>query len=97
MSRASEPFDPIHRPNHEMLNPPPPLPERSLLAGDVVLPEGLQRYGGHVARSAKHFLFSQMEAVMLCPLTTTLAAVAALGQEPSLADTWIPRRARSNP
>ena len=55
------------------------------------LPWKEERAGAHVARIAKHFLLSQTEAGVLCPLTMTFAAVPALRHEPGLAETWIPR------
>ena len=51
--------------------------------------------GAHLARIAKHYLFSQTEAGIHCPLTMTFASVPALQHEPSLAETWIPRITRN--
>ena len=47
--------------------------------------------GAHVARAAKHYLLTQAEAGVLCPITMTFAAVPALRSEPDLAEEWIPR------
>ncbi len=55
------------------------------------LPWNRRRPGAHVARAAKHFLFSQVEAGVHCPLTMTFAAVPALEQEPEVAAEWVPR------
>jgi putative acyl-CoA dehydrogenase len=46
--------------------------------------------GAHVARSALHFMLSQVEAGVCCPLTMTFACVPALRHEPELADRWEP-------
>jgi putative acyl-CoA dehydrogenase len=55
------------------------------------LPWRLKREGSHVARAAKHYLLSQVEAGVGCPLTMTFAAVPALEAQPDLAQQWIPR------
>ena len=55
------------------------------------LPWNRSQPGAHVARAAKHFLFSQVEAGVHCPLTMTFAAVPALRAEPDLAEEWMPR------
>jgi putative acyl-CoA dehydrogenase len=47
--------------------------------------------GEHVARSARHYLASEVEQGHLCPITMTHAATGALGAEPSLAREWLPR------
>ena len=47
--------------------------------------------GAHVARAAKHYLFTQVEAGVHCPLTMTFAAVPALRRQSELAEEWIPR------
>ena len=47
--------------------------------------------GAHVARVAKHYLFTQVEAGVHCPLTMTFAAVPALRAQPELAEQWVPR------
>ena len=46
--------------------------------------------GAHVARAAKHYLLTQAEAGVLCPLTMTFAAVPALRAEPEVAAEWVP-------
>ena len=55
------------------------------------LPWNHPRPGAHVARAAKHYLFTQVEAGVHCPLTMTFAAVPALRAQPELAEEWIPR------
>lgn len=47
--------------------------------------------GAHVARVAAHYLLSQAEAGVGCPLTMTFAAVPALQLQPDLAKDWVPR------
>src|SRR5882757_3874429 len=46
--------------------------------------------GAHVARAAGLFLLVQVEAGVMCPTTTTYAAVPALRQQPELAVQWEP-------
>ncbi|MGP1282947.1 MAG: acyl-CoA dehydrogenase family protein [Parasphingopyxis sp.] len=46
---------------------------------------------GHVLHSAMAFLLGQVDAGTQCPMTMTYAAVAALGRDPDIGDTWIPR------
>lgn len=55
------------------------------------LPWNRPRAGAHVARAAKHFMLTQVEAGVLCPLTMAFAAVPALQASPELADQWAPR------
>ncbi len=54
------------------------------------LPWNNPRSGAHVARAAKHFMFTQVEAGIHCPLTMTFAATPALGAQPELAEEWGP-------
>jgi putative acyl-CoA dehydrogenase len=46
------------------------------------------RPGAHVAHVALTYLFSQVEAGVVCPLTMTYAVVPALRQQPELAAAW---------
>jgi putative acyl-CoA dehydrogenase len=55
------------------------------------LPWNRARPGAHVTRAAKHYLFTQVEAGVHCPLTMTFAAVPALHSQPELAAEWVPR------
>ncbi len=55
------------------------------------LPWNQKHPGVHVARAAKHFLFTQVEAGVHCPLTMTFAAVPALRAQPEVAEEWLPR------
>lgn len=47
--------------------------------------------GAHVARAAKYYLHTQVEASHGCPITMTFAAVPTLLQQPDLAKTWLPK------
>ena len=47
--------------------------------------------GAHVARAAKFFLQSQVEAGHGCPITMTSAAVPSLMLQPDLAALWVPK------
>ncbi|MCA9795993.1 MAG: DNA alkylation response protein, partial [Candidatus Eremiobacteraeota bacterium] len=47
--------------------------------------------GAQVVRAAKHFLLTQVEAGVECPMTMTYAAVPALRAETSVAAEWEPR------
>ena len=49
------------------------------------------RVGAHVARAAKFYLQSQVEASHGCPITMTAAAVPALLMQPELAAQWLPK------
>jgi putative acyl-CoA dehydrogenase len=55
------------------------------------LPWNHRRPGAHVARAVKHFLLSQTEAGVCCPITMTFAAVPALRWQPEIAAEWVPR------
>lgn len=46
------------------------------------------RPGAQVARAIKHYMLTQIEAGVGCPLTMTFAAVPALRQEPAVAGLW---------
>ncbi len=48
------------------------------------------KQGAHVARSAKFYLQSQIEAAHCCPITMTFAAIPALRTQPNLAKIWEP-------
>ncbi len=47
--------------------------------------------GAHVARAARVYLHSQVEAGHQCPITMTFASVPALRTTPQVADRWVPR------
>ena len=44
-----------------------------------------------VARAARLYMTTQVEAGHVCPMTMTNASVAAIAHAPGLADTWLPR------
>ncbi len=44
--------------------------------------------GAHVARAAKYFMHSQVEAAHGCPITMTFAAIPSIRQQPELARDW---------
>lgn len=47
--------------------------------------------GAHVARAAKYYLHTQVEAAHGCPITMTFAALPALQHQPDIAAEWIPK------
>ena len=49
------------------------------------------RSGAHVARAAKFFMQSQVEAGHGCPITMTSASVPSLLLQPNLATYWLPK------
>ncbi len=64
-------------------------------AGAHAAPWADLRPGAHVARAAKLFLLTQVEAGHGCPISMTYAAVPSLRHHPELREEWEPRlRAR---
>ncbi|MBI2435905.1 MAG: isovaleryl-CoA dehydrogenase [Candidatus Hydrogenedentes bacterium] len=59
--------------------------------GVHALPWREAKRGAHVARAVKHFLLTQVEAGVGCPLTMTFAAAPALHAQPEIAAEWLPR------
>ncbi len=55
------------------------------------LPWRTQKAGAHVARAAKFYLQSQVEAGHGCPISMTYSIVPALRHQPELAAEWEPR------
>jgi len=55
------------------------------------LPWRDRRPGAHVARLAKHYILSQVEAGSACPLTMTFASLPALEHERRVSAEWRPR------
>ncbi len=47
--------------------------------------------GAHVARAARFYMQTQVEAGHLCPITMTFASVAALRRNERLAGEWLPK------
>jgi len=48
-------------------------------------------HGAHVARDAKYYMHSQVEAAHCCPVTMTFAAIPSIRKQPELAATWEPK------
>lgn len=48
------------------------------------------RPGAHVARAAKFYVWSNVEAGHTCPISATYASIPALREQPDLAATWEP-------
>lgn len=46
--------------------------------------------GAHVARAAKYYMHTQVEAAHGCPITMTFAVVPALQQQQDIASQWLP-------
>ncbi|HBX41959.1 MAG TPA: DNA alkylation response protein, partial [Marinobacter adhaerens] len=44
--------------------------------------------GAHVARAAKYYMHSQVEAAHCCPVTMTFAAIPSIRKQPELAADW---------
>jgi putative acyl-CoA dehydrogenase len=44
--------------------------------------------GAHVARAAKYYMHSQVEAAHCCPVTMTFAAIPSIRKQPDLAKDW---------
>ena len=44
--------------------------------------------GAHVARAAKYYMHSQIEAAHCCPVTMTFAAIPSIHKQPELAKGW---------
>jgi putative acyl-CoA dehydrogenase len=44
--------------------------------------------GAHVARAAKYYMHSQVEAAHCCPVTMTFAAIPSIRKQPELAASW---------
>ena len=65
---------------------------------DSAIREGLHsapweqpRAGAHVARAAKFYLQTQVEAGHLCPITMSFAVVPSLRLQPDVAAAWLPQ------
>ncbi|MFP4502848.1 MAG: acyl-CoA dehydrogenase family protein [Candidatus Hydrogenedentota bacterium] len=55
------------------------------------LPWNTPKPGAHVARAATHYMLSQIESGVGCPITMTFAVVPALRLQPEVAAVWEPR------
>lgn len=67
------------------------LMETAVSSGLHSLPWVEERPGGHVARSALFYTWTQVDPGHGCPLSMTYAAVPALRAEPEVAAEWVPR------
>lgn len=67
------------------------LMDQAISSGLHASPWTEPRPGAQVARAARHFIQSQVEAAHCCPITMTFAAVPALLKQPDLAATWLPK------
>lgn len=47
--------------------------------------------GAHVARAARYYLHTQVEAAHGCPITMTFAAMPSIMKQPDLASVWAPK------
>ncbi|HXT09783.1 MAG TPA: acyl-CoA dehydrogenase family protein [Roseiarcus sp.] len=63
----------------------------AIAEGIAASPWETPRPGAHVARAAKYYMQSQVEAGHGCPITMTFAATPSLRLEPALAAEWLPR------
>jgi putative acyl-CoA dehydrogenase len=63
----------------------------AIAEGIAASPWDEPRPGAHVARAAKFYMQSQVEAGHGCPVTMTFAATPTLKLEPALAAEWLPR------
>jgi putative acyl-CoA dehydrogenase len=64
--------------------------------GIHALPWCGEKKGVHVVRAIKHYLLSQVEAGVGCPLTMTFAAVPVLRTQPDIARLWVSRLCSSH-
>ncbi len=67
------------------------LIELGISHGVHCLPWSDRSPGAHQARVAAHYLLTQIEAGVGCPLTMTFASVPTLRREPELAKIWLPK------
>jgi putative acyl-CoA dehydrogenase len=63
----------------------------AIAEGIAASPWDRPRPGAHVARAAKFYMQSQVEAGHGCPITMTFAATPTLKHAPALAAEWLPR------
>jgi putative acyl-CoA dehydrogenase len=67
------------------------LMRTAIAEGIAASPWDAPREGAHVARAAKFYMQSQVEAGHGCPVTMTFAATPTLRLQPELAAEWLPR------
>jgi putative acyl-CoA dehydrogenase len=67
------------------------LMKQAVAAGLHASPWSEPREGAHVARAARFYMQSQVEAGHGCPITMTFAATPSLRLQPELAKDWLPK------
>jgi len=67
------------------------LMKQAIAAGIQASPWDEPRGGAHVARAARFYMQTQVEAGHGCPITMTFAATPTLRLQPELAAEWLPR------
>jgi putative acyl-CoA dehydrogenase len=67
------------------------LMKRSIAAGIHASPWSEPREGAHVARAARFYMQTEVEAGHGCPITMTFAATPSLRLAPELAREWLPK------
>ena len=67
------------------------LMKQAVAAGLHASPWSEPRAGAHVARAARFYLQSQVEAGHGCPITMTFAATPSLRLQPEIAKDWLPK------
>lgn len=67
------------------------LMQRSIEHGLHASPWSDPKPGAQVARAAKYYLQTQVEAAHGCPITMTFAAIPALRHQPDLFEKWAPK------
>lgn len=67
------------------------LMQTAIAEGLHASPWQQSQLGAHVARAAKYYLHTQVEAAHGCPITMTFAVVPALKQQSNVAAEWLPR------
>src|SRR5664279_4420138 len=66
------------------------LMKQAVAAGLHASPWSEPREGAHVARAARFYMQSEVEAGHGCPITMTFAATPSLRLQPELAREWLP-------
>jgi putative acyl-CoA dehydrogenase len=74
----------FHPAYHELMS-------RAVSAGLHASPWSEPRPGAHVARAARFYMQSQVEAGHGCPITMTFASTPSLRLQPELAKDWLPK------
>jgi putative acyl-CoA dehydrogenase len=67
------------------------LMKQAIAAGLHASPWSEPREGAHVARAARFYMQTQVEAGHTCPITMTFASTPSLRLQPELAERWLPK------